>query len=75
MAENRKLKKLREAMKTYNDCTDLTKMLDCEKCPIGKPMEFVAHDAGVKVVASVCSMIIALEDVLDKPKEYHYKPD
>ena len=65
--------KLKEAMATAEKCdpTDC----DCAKCPIGKPMELLAHDAGVKVVASFCSMISCLKDVCFKPKEYKYKRD
>lgn len=48
---------------------------DCEKCFIGKPMELVAHDAGVKVVASVCSMLSCLRNICFEPKEYQYRKD
>ncbi|KKM63375.1 hypothetical protein LCGC14_1512130 [marine sediment metagenome] len=65
--------KLKEAMKVGEDCDPADG--DCEECPIGKPMELIAHDAGVKVVASVCSMISALKDVCFEPKEYKYKTD
>jgi len=65
--------KFYEAVKIAEECdpTDC----DCEKCPIGKPMELVSHQAGVKVVASVCAMISCLRDVCFEPKEYKYKPD
>lgn len=65
--------KLKEAIKISEECdpTDC----DCEKCPIGKPMELLAHDSGVKVVSSVCSMISCLKDVCFEPKEYKYKAD
>lgn len=65
--------KLHEALKISDECDPAD--CDCDTCPIGKPMELVAHDAGVKVVASVCSIIIALKDVCFEPKEYKYKPD
>ena len=48
---------------------------DCEERSIGLPMELLAHDAGVKVVATVCSMISCLKDVCFQPKEYQYKKD
>jgi len=75
MAEDYKdkgLAKLREALEISEKCdpTDC----DCETCPIGKDMELVAHDSGVKIVATVCSMIQALEDVCLEPKEFKYKP-
>lgn len=65
--------KLREAIEIESKCdpTDC----DCDTCPIGKPMELVAHDSGVKIVASVCSMISTLKDVCLEPKEYKYTPD
>lgn len=65
--------KLKEAMKIAEECDPAD--CDCEKCPIGKPMELMAHDAGVKVVANVCAMISCLKDVCFEPKEYKYKPD
>jgi hypothetical protein len=65
--------KLKEAMKVAEKC-DATDC-DCDKCLIGKPMQLFAHDAGVKVVASVCSMISCLRDVCLEPKEYRYKKD
>lgn len=65
--------KLQEALKISDECDPAD--CDCDECPIGKPMEMVAHDAGVKVVASVCGMISALKDVCFEPKEYKYKPN
>lgn len=65
--------KLDEAIKVSKGCDPAD--CDCEECPIGKPMELIAHDSGVKVVASVCSMLSALKDVVFEPKEYKYKPD
>jgi len=69
--EKKAWSRLREAMKVAEDCdpTDC----DCDMCPIGKPMELVVHDAGVKIVAPVCSMISMLREVCFEPKEY--KPD
>lgn len=66
-------KKLDEAIKIAKECdpTDC----DCDECPIGKPMELLAHDAGVKVVANVCAMISCLRDACYEPKEYEYKRD
>jgi len=64
---------LKEAMKVQEECDPAE--CDCEECPIGKPMELTAHDAGMEVVASVCSMILALLDVCFEPKEYRYKSD
>jgi len=64
---------LKEAMKTLEECDPGD--CDCDECPIGKPMELLAHDSGVKVVASVCSMITALKDVCFEPKEFNYKRD
>jgi len=71
--DEKALAKLREAIKINEECDPAD--CDCEKCPIGKPMELIAHDSGVKVVASVCSMITALKDVCFGPKEYGYKRD
>ncbi len=65
--------KLKEAIKVSETCDPAD--CDCNECPIGKPMELIAHDSGVKLVASVCSMISALKDVCLEPKEYHYKKD
>ena len=66
-------KKLTEAIELRLKCdpTDC----DCDTCPISNPMELVAHDSGVNIVASVCSMISALGDVCYEPKEYKYKED
>ena len=65
--------KLQEAIKINDECDP--EDCDCDECPIGKPMELIAHDSGVKIVASVCSMISALKDVCFEPKEYKYKSD
>lgn len=65
--------KLQEAIKIGQECDPAD--CDCDECPISKPMELVAHDAGVKVVASVCSMLSCLKDVCDEPKEFTYKRD
>jgi len=65
--------KLKEAIEIAEKCDPDD--CECEKCPIGKPMELMAHDAGVKVVASVCSMLSCLQDVCFEPKEYQYKND
>lgn len=65
--------KLDEAIKVSKECDPND--CDCDKCPIGKPMELIAHDSGVKVVASVCSMLSALKDIVFEPKEYKYTPD
>ena len=65
--------KLREALSIRDKCDPAN--CDCDKCPIGKPMELVAHDSGVKIVSSVCSMLSALREVCCEPKEYIYKRD
>ena len=65
--------KLQEAIKISDDCDPDD--CDCDECPIGKPMELIAHDSGVKVVATVCSMLQALKDIVLEPKEYKYKED
>jgi len=65
--------KLKEAIEISEKCDPAD--CDCDECPIAKPMELVAHDAGVKVVASVCSMLTCLKDVCFEPKEYRYKSD
>lgn len=65
--------KLKEAMKTAEECDPTGD--DCGKCSISKPMEMVAHDSGVKVVASVCSMVSALKDVCYEPNKYKYRED
>lgn len=65
--------KLREAIKISEECDPVD--CDCDKCLIGKPMELIAHDSGMKVVASVCSVISALKDICFEPKEYTYKAD
>ncbi|GAH04213.1 unnamed protein product, partial [marine sediment metagenome] len=67
------LVELRKAIKISEDCDPAD--CDCEECPIGKPMQLIAHGSGMKVVASVCSMISALKDVCLEPKEYRYKSD
>jgi len=66
-------KKLQAAVEIALKCDPM--VCDCEKCPIGKPMELVAHDSGVKIVASICSMLSALKEVCFEPKEYRYKRD
>lgn len=64
--------KFKEAIKVQEECDPLD--CDCDECPISKPMELIADDSGVKIVASVCSMIITLKDVCFEPKVYAYKP-
>ena len=71
--EKKAIAKLKEAIEVSEKC-DPTEC-DCDDCPIGKPMELVAHDSGVKIVASVCSMLLVLKEVCLDPKEYHYKKD
>ena len=71
--EEKATAKLKEAIKISDECDP--EDCDCDECPIGKPMELIAHDSGVKIVASVCSMISALKDVCFEPKEYKYKSD
>ena len=71
--EKEAMAKLKKAVEVWEDCDPAD--CDCEECPIGKPMEMTAHDAGVKVVASVCSMISALQDVCLKPDAHEYKWD
>ena len=71
--DEKALAKLKEAIKINEECDPDD--CDCDECPIGKPMELVAHDSGVKVVASVCSMIITLKQVCFEPKEYTYRSD
>lgn len=66
-------KRLREAIDVMEKCDPAE--CDCEECPIGKPMELLAHDAGVKLVASTCSFISMLKDICEEPKEFVYKPD
>ncbi len=65
--------KLKEAIEISEECDPAD--CDCDECPIGKPMQLIATDSGVKIVASVCSMISALKDVCFEPKEYQYKAD
>lgn len=70
--KEKELAKLREALEIHEKCdpTDC----DCDTCPIGKDMELVAHDSGVKIVATVCSMLLALREICLEPKEFKYKP-
>lgn len=65
--------KLREAISIREKCEP--EYCECDKCSINEPMEFIAHDSGVKIVASACAMLSALEDVCFEPKEYQYKND
>lgn len=71
--DQKALEKLREAIKVLEDCDPAD--CECDTCPISNPMELVAHDSGVKLVASVCSMLGALKDICFEPKEYTYKKD
>lgn len=39
---------------------------DCETCPIGKNVKWEITDGGVDLVASICSMILFLKDMLEE---------
>ena len=67
--------RLEEAIKIRRKCKPESEDTDCSSCPIGKIVAFDAHDAGVHVVFTVCGMLLAIEDTLEKPDDYIFRRD
>lgn len=55
---------LEKAIKICDDCGG---ECDCHTCPIGREQVFAINDSGIKVVASVCAILMTLREVLEHP--------